>query len=157
MKWKRWLENWNMTSLKVKTPFLESEWKPQDEDKSAAWDLYVELLTRVTTQPLPDDIGDEKTALESIHSLFGLTRKIIKENGRHCIEFTKIAILILNQVVRPFSRKWHSLLITGAFEDMERCKEFRTELATVQFNLQKYTKMLADMADVEDLTELEDG
>ena len=157
MKWKKWLENWDMTSLKVKAPFLESEWKPQDEDKAAAWDLYVELLTRVTTQPLPDDIGDEETALKSLHALFELTRNIIKDNGRHCIEFTKIAILVLNQIIRPFTRKWHRLSVNGAFEDEKRRKEFRAELAEVQFNLQKYTRMLADMADVEDLTELEDN
>ena len=36
MKWSKWLENWDMTSLKISAPFLEMEWKPQDEDKAAA-------------------------------------------------------------------------------------------------------------------------
>jgi hypothetical protein len=44
MKWSKWLEQWDMTSLKLKTPFLDMEWKPQDEDKNAAWELYIELL-----------------------------------------------------------------------------------------------------------------
>jgi hypothetical protein len=35
------------------------EWKPSDPDKAAARDLYVELLTRITTQPLPDEDGVE--------------------------------------------------------------------------------------------------
>lgn len=39
---------------------LEMEWKPQDEDKSAARELYVELLTRIATQPLDEQHGDEK-------------------------------------------------------------------------------------------------
>ena len=56
MKWGKWLENWDMTSLKIKIPFLDMEWKPQDEDKSAAWDLYIELLTRITIQPLAEHI-----------------------------------------------------------------------------------------------------
>jgi hypothetical protein len=33
-----------------------------------------------------------------------------------------------------------------------RCKEFRTELADLQKDLRKYTRGLADMAQVEDLT-----
>jgi hypothetical protein len=74
MKWRKWLEEWDMTSLKIKTPFLEMDWAPKDEDKTAAWELYVELLTRITTQPLAPEHGDETTALESVHDLFPITR-----------------------------------------------------------------------------------
>lgn len=157
MKWKKWLENWDMTSLKIKSSFLEMEWKPQDEDKSAAWDLYIELLTRIATQPLDEKHGDEKTALDSIHSLFAITRQVLKNNTRHCTEFTKIAIVVLNQVIRPFTAKWHPLSLQGAFSDSERKTEFRGELANLQVLLKKYTKMLADMAGVEDLTNLEES
>lgn len=155
MKWGKWLENWDMTSLKIKAPFLEMEWNPQDEDKAAAWDLYIELLTRITTQKLDDNHGDEKTALTSIFSIFSITRDVMKNNGRHCIEFTKIAIIVLNQVVRPFTAKWHGLSVSGAFDDPSKCEEFRQELVELQRVLRLYTKMLADMAGVEDLTELE--
>jgi len=155
MKWSKWLENWDMTSLKVKTPFLDMEWKPRDEDKAAAWDLYIELLTRITTQKLGDNHGDEKTALTSVFSLFSITRNVMKNNGRNCIEFTKIAIIVLNQIVRPFTAKWHGLSVNGAFDDQKKCEEFRSELAELQRVLIIYTKMLADMAGVEDLTELE--
>ena len=157
MKWGKWLEQWDMTSLKIKTPFLDMEWKPQDEDKNAAWELYIELLTRITTQPLDDTHGDEATALKSIYAIFSLTREVIKKNGRHCIEFTKIAIIVLNQLIRPFTAKWHRLSVQDAFSDESKCKEFRHELSQLQSILNVYTKMLGDMADVEDdLTELED-
>ena len=156
MKWRKWLENWDMTSLKIKTPFLDMEWKPQDEDKNAAWELYIELLTRVATQPLPAEHGDEETALTSVYKLFGLTREIIRRNGRYCIEFTKIAIVVLNQVIRPFTTKWHKLSLAGAFKDSKQTDIFRKELSALQENLKKYSKMLADMAGVEDLTEIED-
>lgn len=155
MKWGKWLENWDMTSLKIKAPFLEMEWKPQDEDRNAAWDLYIELLTRIATQPLDPAHGEEKTALDSIYSLFPTTRQIIRSNGRHCIEFTKIAVVVLNQVVRPFTAKWHRLSVAGAFSDQAKCDEFRYELGQLQNKLKTYTRMLADMAAVEDLTELE--
>jgi len=157
MKWSKWLEQWDMTSLKIKTPFLDMEWKPQDEDKAAAWELYIELLTRITTQQLQVEHGDEQTALTSIHSIFGITRDVMKNNGRHCIEFTKIAVVVLNQVVRPFTGKWHGLSVKGAFDDPEKCSEFRMELEQLQTVLRIYTQMLAEMADVEDLTALENG
>jgi len=156
MKWRKWLENWDMTSLKIKAPFLEMEWHPQDEDKAAAWELYIELLTRITTQPLDVEHGDEKTALESVYSLFPITRQVLKNNTRYCIEFTKLAVVVLNQIVRPFTAKWHRLSQQGAFEDPEKKSEFRKELGDVQLELRKYTKMLAHMAGVEDLTSLED-
>ncbi|CAJ1827560.1 hypothetical protein OPFLODJI_02083 [Aeromonas hydrophila] len=155
MKLKKWLENWDMTSLKIKTPFLEMDWNPKDEDKEAAWEMYIELLTRITTQSLSNDSGNEEAALKSVHNLFAITRDIIKKNGRHCITFTKIAVLVLNQVIRPFTSKWHRASIEGAFSDANRCAEFRVELKALQLTLIKYTKMLADMADVEDLTSLE--
>lgn len=155
MKWRKWLENWDMTSLKIKAPFLEMDWNPAEPDRDAAWELYIELLTRITTQPLGDEDGDEKTALNSIFSLFSMTRTIIKSHGRDCIEFTKLAIVVLNQIIRPFTAKWHKISINKGFDDEKVCIEFRSELVELQKYLLIYTKMLADMAGVEDLSELE--
>ncbi|CAA6815870.1 MAG: Unknown protein [uncultured Sulfurovum sp.] len=156
MKWKKWLENWDMTSLKIKTPFLDMEFKPQEADKAAAWDLYIELLTRITTQPLPKEHGDEQTALNSVFALFALTRDVLKKHGRDAEEFSKIAIVVLNQVIRPFTAKWHKESIESAFENGDKCNEFREELKKLQLILGIYTQMLSDMAGVEDLTRLED-
>ncbi len=55
----------------------------QEADKDAAWELYVEMLTRIVTQPLPDESGDEQTALDSMYSLFPTTREILRRRGRH--------------------------------------------------------------------------
>lgn len=156
MKWRKWLENWDMTSLKISAPFLEMEWNPAEPDKDAAWELYVELLTRITTQPLSDEDGDEETALQSVYALFGLTRSIIKSHGRDCREFTKIAIVVLNQIIRPFTAKWHKLLVAGQLNNSDASREFRDELNELQEKLRIYTKMLSDMAGVEDLTSLEE-
>lgn len=156
MKLRKFLENWDMTSLKIKTPWLDMKWEPKDADKAAAWELYVELLTRITTQPLDPKHGDEQTALESVHLLFPLTRQVLKSNGRDCAQFAKLAVIVLNQIVRPFTAKWHLLSLKGAFEKPEKRKEFRKELASLQIELGKYTRMLAEMAGVEDLTSLED-
>ena len=147
---------WNLTGLKVKTPVMEMEWRPSEPDKDAAWDLYVELLTRITTQPLPDEDGIEKTALDSVYVLFALTRETLKTHGRSCIHFTRIAVVVLNQVIRPFTAKWQKLSEEGAFNNPEDRKDFRQELGELQAYLVNYTKLLSDLAGVEDLTEMEE-
>lgn len=62
MKRRDFLAEWGLSSLKIKLGFLEGEFAPQDADRSAAWELYVELLTRVTTQALKPEDGDETVA-----------------------------------------------------------------------------------------------
>ena len=156
MKFSNWLEKWGMTSLKITPPFLQMEWTPKAADKNAAWALYIELLTRITAQPLPVEYGDEKTALDSVYSLFVTTREVIREYGPECINFTKIAIVVLNQVVRPFTAKWHRKSLAGDLEDETEHAVFRQELTALQEELRKYSRMLADIAGVEDLTEIED-
>ena len=69
MRLKDLFEKWGLEKLKVKTPILDLEWAPDEPDKNAAWELYVELLTRITTQRLPEEHGDEKTALASTTTL----------------------------------------------------------------------------------------
>ena len=155
MKWNELLDKWSLTGLKVNAGFLKMEFQPNDVDKNAAWEMYIELLTRITTQALADKDGDEQTALTSIYNLFDITRDIIKNNGRHCTEFSKIAIIILNQKIRPFTAKWHKLSLDGAFEDKELCSQFRDELKVLQQVLNRYSGILADMVGVEDLTQLE--
>ena len=146
-----------MTSLQVKTRFLDMEWQPQTADQDAAWELYIELLTRVTTQELEFESGDEMQALTSIYTIVDLTREIIKKYKRDCMEFTKISVIILNQILRPFTSKWHKISIQG-FTQLERDK-FRLELKELQKKLRIYTQMLGEMAGVEavdDLTLLEE-
>lgn len=154
MKWRDWLEKWGLTAIKFNVGFAELEFQPNDADRKAAWELYVELLTRTTTQPLPDEHGDEHTALVSVVSLFSTTREILKENGSGCIEFSKIAVVVLNQVVRPFTTEWHRRSLAGDLKTTEGARDFRKDLAEIQAKLRIYTKMLADMAAVEDLTTL---
>lgn len=155
MKWRKWLENWDMTSLKINAPFLQMEWKPSEPDKAAAWELYIELLTRIATQPLGPLDGSEKAALESVYSLFPTTRAIIKGHGRACLEFTKLAVVVLNQKIRPFTAKWNKVEVASGFENAATRRRFRKDLRELQVVLRNYSGMLAQMAGVEDLTNLE--
>ena len=154
MKIQKLFENWDMTGLKLKLGFLETEWQPQVKDSEAAWEMYVELLTRIATQPLPDNSGMECSALESVYSLFGITRGILRKYGKDAIGFAKIAIIVLNQIVRPFTARWHKLSEEGAFQDQEQCTLFRKELKELQINLKSYMGMLAEIAGVEDISSI---
>ena len=155
MKVENWLRKWNLTSLKINTKYLELELNFTDTDKKAAWEMYVELLTRITTQRLRIEEGDEQMALDSIHSIFGTTREILKRYGSSCIEFTKISVVILNQIIRPFTAKWHKKSLEKAFENPGECLMFRNELELLQEQIKNYTRLLSSIAEVEDLTELE--
>lgn len=155
MKRRDFLERWGLSGLKLNLHFVEAEFAPSDPDRAAAWELYVELLTRITTQRLAPEDGDEKTALDSVHALFPLTRDILRRHGAGAAEFAKLAIPVLNQIVRPFTAKWHRVSLSGGFGDAKRCNEFRAELAALQKKLRGYTQALAAMASVEDLTTLE--
>ena len=123
-------------------------------DRKAAWDLYIEMVTRITTQPLDPEHGDEKTALDSVYSLFQTTREILLAQGPDCVEFAQIAIVILNQEVRPFTAKWHRKSLAGAFNNDADCTDFRQELETLQEILRAYMRTLAVLAGIEDITYL---
>lgn len=150
MKIKDWLENWGLSSLTLRLPFFEMEFDPQPDDENAAWAMYIELVTRITTQPLDDYEGDEEAALESIHSFFSATREILKEYGRKCPKFTGIAITALNHNIRPFAAKWHQQLKKGTLGTAEGKALFRDELKSLQKVLRYYANTLSKIARAED-------
>jgi len=156
MKLREWLGEMGMSSLKINCKFMEMPWAPTSADKEAAWELYIELLTRVTTQHLQPGSGDENAVLDSVHKIFDITRDIIKKHGSACLEFAKVAIVVLNQRIRPFTAKWQEVVVRDGFEDPGNCKLFRKELLQLQNELTIYTRMLANIASIEDLTTLEE-
>lgn len=154
MTFKDLFRTWGLNSVKLNVGFAEVEFGPTEDDKAAAWDMYVELITRITTQPLDDMRGDEETALTSVYQLFPITREILKRKGYNAENFSKVAVVVLNQIIRPFTAKWHKKKLEGAFEKETECMEFRMELRQLQTELVCYSRLLADIAGVEDLTQL---
>ena len=156
MKLRELFDRWSLTKLKLNAGFLDAEFQPNDQVKDAAWAMYVELLTRITTQALPAEQGDEAAALASVHRLFAITREIMRAPGaRHADKFAKVAIVVLNQKVRPFTTFWHKASLAGAFGDPAQCERFRKELAELQDMLVRYAGVLSELAGVEDLTRLD--
>ena len=155
MKLRGLLNRYGFENIKLNVGLVKADIRITDVSRNAAWELYVEMLTRIVTQPLPSEDGDDKTALESVYSLFPATRETLRRYGPEAVEFGKIAIPILNQQVRPFTAKWHRLSLRGAFDDDARRREFREELEVIQEKLRNYNRMLAEIAGVEDITDLE--
>ena len=155
MKLKGLFSKYDLEKVKINLKLVEAEIRLSTADQDAAWELYVEMLTRIVTQPLPSENGDEKVALDSVYSLFPTTREVLRLHGRKAIHFSKVAIPVLNQVVRPFTAKWHKESLSGAFNDAGKREEFRGELMALQDKLRNYNRMLAEIAGVEDLTDLE--
>lgn len=151
MIWRDWLEKWNMSKLIIDPRIFNVRLEFHDADKDAAWEMYIELLTRtvLTFESVAKD-GDEKILLESTFPLFTIMRAIMKNHGRDCFQFTKLASGVLNQVIRPFTFKWHRLSSVGAFSDPVQCQEFREDFSNLQADLRRFSGMLAEIAGVEE-------
>ncbi len=93
-----------------------------EAQREAAWALYVEYATRITTQSLASGQGSIREALTSLYELFDITREVLKSAGPGVADGPEslgpLAIRVLNEGVRPFLVDWHGRL--GGFEDEQR-------------------------------------
>jgi hypothetical protein len=156
-----------LKKVSVSLPFGigSAEWETERTERKAAWSLYVELVTRVTIQPLGTERGILREVLTSLHSLFKTTREILKEAGpgvgasRNSVG--GIAIAVLNKGLHPFLAKWHPKLqdweakIPANLSYNEHQKSwseednFRSELDILRQELEHYAKILATIAGVD--------
>lgn len=161
-------EKAKLTKVKVGLPFGigEAEWTPDSTECDAAWRLYVELVTRIAVQDLPEESGLLREALASLYTLFGTTREILKaagpQVGARIPSVGGLAIHVLNRGLRPFLAKWHPLLLTWEAQrpaeksasDHEKNwpqeKQLRAELAELQKQLSSYARALGAAAGVEE-------
>lgn len=107
-----------LSKVTVKLPGIEGEWVADRAQQTAAWEMYVELITRIAVQPLAANEGLLREALSSLHTLFGETRRILRAYGpgvatperKKFLSFGAIAVDALNVWLRPFLAKWHPRL-----------------------------------------------
>jgi hypothetical protein len=152
---------------------VKGTWVADREQQTAAWEMYVELITRIAIQPLGADEGLLREALSSLYSLFGETRRILKQHGPRVaqplkleagqVSFGILAVSVLNRVLRPFLARWHPLLLeyeqtkgTGvSSREHERSwsnhLELRRELDVVRSKLDRYADLLAQAAGIQKL------
>ncbi|MFG2584415.1 hypothetical protein [Streptomyces malaysiensis] len=160
--------------VKLNLKFLEvsGTWQPNDVERRAAWDLYVELTTRVTIVPIRQEEGVLREALASIYSVFASTREILKRYGPEVAEpkrsgqynFAFLAIALLNYELRPILSKWHPELeeweIMRAPDVSRReheaawdlCGELREELSVMRRTVMTYANTLGTACGVPDLS-----
>lgn len=158
--------------LKVSLKFLiggiEGTWKVDESERRAAWELYVELITRVSLARTDPAEGSLRGALSSLYELFEITREILRKygpdiarpKGEGVLSFGYLAIAILNSVLRPVLGKWHPLLLDHEsrkpmnipaiqYEKVwEHNSELRDELLKMRELLIPYANLLARAADV---------
>jgi hypothetical protein len=152
-------------SFRFSIPFVgEFEWEPDPTQRKAAWELYIELATRVSTQPFELDQGLIREAINSLYSLFGSTREILRKAGPDVgVEPNSvggIAIVVLNKGLRPFLSQWHPELQAHetlrplSISPKEWEKQWKEEarlrgaMEKLRKALEKYAAALAKMAGV---------
>ena len=145
------LHRFGLESLKINLGILQLEVKTNDATRFAAWEMYIELLTRVATQILEDDEGDEQAALKSLYEVFPVTREILRKYGPDCVRLAYIAIPFLNQVLRPFTAKWHKKQLADGIRETGSKTEFREDLKRLQKLVAGYTSLMGDVAGVEEV------
>jgi hypothetical protein len=152
--WKEWLTKRGLHELlPLPDAVLDREWQPSDADRAAAWDLYTELRTRVTTQPLHYRAGDEEAALDSLFKLFGLTRDLLHKYQRQCSHFAILSVFMLNGVLRPFTARWHKVKGTGRLANEDGRRDFRHALILLQQKLIPFQRLLGQLAEDENFKE----
>lgn len=142
---------------------LSGTWSPDVSERDAAWELYVELVTRVAVVPLNPGEGVLREALTSMYTLFDTTRDVLRKHGPSVARAPKsgeyrlghLAVWILNAALRPVLAYWHPELqrwesqrpSDRSVRDHElawaRSEELRLELERLQVLLVAYARILA--------------
>jgi len=156
--------------LDLKVLSIGGTWEPNDVERRAAWELYVELVTRVSVVPLRDGIARE--ALDSLYALFGLSREVLRRYGPDVAEpkrdgeynFGFLTVAMLNLGLRPVLSYWHPelqvweagrdpVVSAKAHEDAwPRIGELRAALDQSRSVLTTYAAILATACGVPDLS-----
>jgi hypothetical protein len=150
-----------LSEVKVTIPqFSELTFVVNHDARQVAWKLFVDTVTRISTQPLDDETGLIREALTSLYNLFAITRDVLK-NSRPSLPVSGVqtvehlAVTMLNWELRPLLSKWHPQL--RQFEQAHPheaesawpgATECRRELRDVQEHLLAYALGFARLAGV---------
>ena len=159
--------------ITVKLPFLDisGAWEIDEVQRKAAWEMYVELVTRVTVQDIKDDEVLLREALHSYYTIFHTTREILKKygpaiatpQGKSDTTLGHIAVGVLNKVLRPLLAKWHPRLrdyeeqkppqksAIAHENDWAENAVLRAEIRKINTQLQEYADVLSQVSNVSKL------
>lgn len=139
------------------------------DTKKVAWKIFVETVTRVSTQPLADGTGLLREAMTSLYGLFQAVRELLKDTLPSPLQgqaptVEQLAITMLNVELRPFLSRWHPELRQWeqANPDLDESawpagNTCRQELALVQARIRDYAVGYARLAGIDDAAALITG
>jgi hypothetical protein len=150
---------------------ISGTWAPEDAERRAAWEMYVELVTRISVQSLGPGEGLLRESLTSLYSLFDSTRDILRRYGpevaipkrRHELSFGTVAVAVLNRGLRPLLARWHPELThhestrtpdVSSFDhekNWTKHHELRAALEDVRKTLVAYADLLGKVAGIPSL------
>ena len=110
---KRDSKSTRLQSVTVTIPWVgNATFVPDEAESNAAWSIYVEIVTRVPTQPLSD--GSIREALDSVYRMFVVMRTVLRDSGPRIAHgrdsLAPLILGVLNDGLRPFLSEWHSKL-----------------------------------------------
>jgi transcriptional regulator with XRE-family HTH domain len=144
---------------------------PGEAEKKAAWELHVELVTRISVTTFDRQEGILREALSSLYSLFQTTRAILRFYGPAIAptsidkdaSASYVVVRMLNIVIRPLLAKWHPLLkdyeevrplAVGSRQyeqQWQHYHELRQELRAIHETLLEYARTFAQIAEIPSL------
>jgi len=113
--------NPTLEPIQVQLPGLVSVTLHLDDEthRQIAWTLFVEISSRVVTQPLEDRAGNLREAINSLHKVFALVRGQLRSSlpsaltdatDKAGMSVESYALGLLNEALRPFLSRWHPRL-----------------------------------------------
>jgi hypothetical protein len=165
--------------ISVSIPFGigKVEWTPSDNERKAAWALYVEYSTRITfikgrfkrrsgkyAGSYEGTMGSARLAMNSLYELMNVTRGILREAGPDIAKSSNslgpLSIRVLNNSVRKILDDYHTSLEAHEYtrdpnEDRsihekkwEHYDKFCTNMLKLQEGMKKYILALEVIAGV---------
>lgn len=156
-----WGRSVSLTQMTIVVPpGSQLTFQVDNDGKQTAWELFIEVTTRVATQPLGQEEGFLREALNSLHLLFGRTREVLTKSrpsnvsGNKTVEY--LALTMLNRELRPFLSRWHPRLTrfeqSGGNDETAWADRtaFREELEAMRQRLLEFALSFAQLAGVND-------
>ena len=149
------IEDWRLEQVEIQGIRFTSA----GLQRRVAWKLFVEMATRIATQPMSEEEGNDGIALKSLYELFQLTRQAVAEmeptpnaTGDTVETF---ALDMLNSDLRPFLSKWHpkwdDFVKNKSSDGWALHAQFRDELTMLQRRIETRARGLAELARVKNV------
>jgi hypothetical protein len=157
-------DTWGVAAVADKAEFNDSHLPNIDVKRAkAGWKIFVEVVSRISTQPLASDAGLLHEALQSLYTLVGLIREELKSMpptppaavGNETVE--RISLRLLNRHLRPFLAVWHPHMVERKQRGPENdasAAACRRELEEMRSRMMNDVRRLGELIGVQHVDEM---